>query len=335
MISLRKAIDAQAGELLSRALEAYRQTLGAVAEAGAHAYPPADADFRHSLAELQTSLAGDADAAAITETTERAGAELRHWGLQAEKYYQDKTGEVKEVLLIIADLAGQLSERDQRNTSDFGQLALQLAATARLQDLSTIRRSVAQSVRDLRTHVARMTADNQDTVKNLRTQVASYQTRLEEAERQAAHDPLTELLNRRAVEGVMEDRLRAGKSFNVILLDLNGFKKINDTLGHLAGDDLLKQFGQELKSALRSSDIVGRWGGDEFIALIDGTLQDAELRGKRIKEWVNGDYTVEGHRVEVKAAAGIATWRDGDVVASIIQRADEAMYQHKAEMSAS
>jgi diguanylate cyclase (GGDEF)-like protein len=329
MISLKRAIEDQSDELFHRTLEAYRLTLGSVAEAGGRAYPPSEGALRDSLLQLQKGLVQEAAPESIAETSERARNELREWGEQAHRYYEEKTGEVKEVLLIVAGLASHLTDRDQRNTAGFSQLTQHLDAAAKLGDISEIRRSVLQSVQGLRQQMARMEREGQETVNNLRTQVAIYQTRLEEAERQASQDPLTGLFNRRAIEAMLNRRHLECRPFNVIMLDLNGFKSVNDTLGHLAGDDLLTQFGQELKGALRTSDVVGRWGGDEFVALVDGNFQDAEARAKRIEDWVNGEYTLHGSTVTISAAAGIATWQPGESIQSVIERADAAMYAHK------
>ena len=121
--------------------------------------------------------------------------------------------------------------------------------------------------------------------------------------------------------------------FSVISLDLNGFKKLNDTYGHLAGDDLLKQFATELRTVFRSHDVIGRVGGDEFIVLVDGDLSVANARLERIRRWVNGSYAVKGNpdapKVKVTAAVGAAQWNPGESMRDILSRADAAMYADK------
>jgi len=76
------------------------------------------------------------------------------------------------------------------------------------------------------------------------------------------------------------------------MIDLNGFKKINDTYGHLAGDELLKQFATELNQNSRSGDLVGRWGGDEFIVVLPGNLLCAKAHIERVQKRVFGKYTI-------------------------------------------
>ena len=109
----------------------------------------------------------------------------------------------------------------------------------------------------------------------------------------------------------------------MISLDLNDFKKLNDTYGHLAGDDLLKQFATELRTVFRSHDVIGRVGGDEFIVLVDGDLSVANARLERIRRWVNGSYAVKDNpdapKVNVTAAVGAAQWNPGESMRDILR----------------
>ncbi|HYA35140.1 MAG TPA: GGDEF domain-containing protein, partial [Candidatus Binataceae bacterium] len=269
----------------------------------------------------------------VAETEQRFEHELEAWGQRATKFYKEKTDEVKEVLQLVAKAAAQVAERDARYGQQLGTLSDRLHSTMQLDDLTAIRQSLAQNVDDLKTYVTKMTHESQESVAQLRAKVVFYETRLEEVERIAFQDGLTGLANRRSLERQLDFRITQGLAFNVIYLDLNGFKPINDRLGHAAGDDLLKQFAAELKSAFRANDAVGRLGGDEFLVIADGDFQVAEERVERIERWVNGAYTltVNGnqHKVTVGAAIGAAAWRPGETVDELLQRADAAMYQHK------
>ena len=336
MISLRKSMAAQAEEVLQSALKSYGDVFVVVGEAGVQACPPASEEFKESLLNLRRRLNAEASASMITETEQLFEMELSAWSERAAQFYQDKTDEVKEILTIVAQAAGQIGERDQRYAKQFGKLTERLQGTAKLNDLTTIRQSLAKSVAELETCVTKMVRDGQESVADLRAQMQVYKDRLEEVERIASQDPLTGLINRRLIERELELRSIQASPFSVIYIDLNGFKQINDTFGHLAGDDLLKQFATELRAAFRTTDIVGRWGGDEFTVLVDGDFRDAMTRAERIEKWVDGEYTLTTEsgisKVHVSAACGVASWQAGDTPATMLQRADAAMYEHKARI---
>ena len=119
----------------------------------------------------------------------------------------------------------------------------------------------------------------------------------------------------------------------MILIDLNGFKKINDGHGHLAGDRVLKQFAEELKSVFRVVDVVGRWGGDEFIVVLDATAAEAEAYSERsasgssaITRW---GAKSGGRQARVDGAIGVAASRPGDTLVTLVGRAVAAMYEDK------
>jgi diguanylate cyclase (GGDEF)-like protein len=117
------------------------------------------------------------------------------------------------------------------------------------------------------------------------------------------------------------------------MLDLNCFKQVNDTHGHQVGDSLLTQFAQELRSNIRSADLAGRWGGDEFVLLFGCDMEGARTQIERIEKWVFGEYSLplgtgrEPLKLEVRASVGVAEWRRGETSAQVIERADRDMYQ--------
>ena len=318
-------MDSHLEGALDTTLESYRATLVAVGHAGVRACPPAGEPLQQNLLALQERLTREAAPDLIADTKQQVEAQLETWGEHVARVNQEKTNEVKDILAIIARAAGEVGERDQRYTKSFGDLANRLQETTKLNDLTAIRQSLSKGVTDIKACVERMAKDGQDSVASLRAQLSTYKTRLEELERTASLDLLTGLFNRRKIETHLEGQIRDGRNFSVIYLDLNGFKQINDTLGHLAGDDLLKQFAGELRAGFCSTDTVGRWGGDEFaIGVVDGDYAEAKLRLDQIEKWVNGEYTLTTasvpQKVKLAVAAGLVTWKRGESIADASQR---------------
>ncbi len=329
-------MEQQAEEVLQSALKSYGDVFVAVGKAGAQACPEVGNELKESLLNLRQRLNAEASASSIEETEQLLEAELQTWSARAAHFFQSKTDDVREILEIVAKAASQLGERDQRYSKRFGKLTERLQATAKLNDLSTIRQSLVKSVAEMENCVTKMTQDGQESMSALRAQMSVYEARLEEVELIASQDALTGLTNRRKLERQLELLVSLARPFSVIYIDLNGFKYVNDTYGHQAGDDLLKQFAGELRTAFRTTDMVGRWGGDEFIVLVDADFRGAVNKVERIQKWVDGEYIVNTEcgprKIQIGAASGVASWQPGDSATTILQRADAAMYQHKRRM---
>ena len=161
-----------------------------------------------------------------------------------------------------------------------------------------------------------------------------------ESEHQSLHDSLTGLPNRvlfaRHLSEALESGLDSGLSAAVLLLDLDRFKEVNDTLGHHNGDLLLQQVGDRLRGTLRRGDVIARLGGDEFAVLLpDIHGEQAALQvGRGIVELLEQPFVIGDMSVDVGASIGIAVApRDGDDPVTLVQRADVAMYTAKSDQT--
>ncbi len=149
-----------------------------------------------------------------------------------------------------------------------------------------------------------------------------------QALQKAGTDDLTGLANKSAFEEKMESRILQDRIFSLIFMDLNGFKEINDTLGHDKGDEVLKQVAEKLRKVFREYDFVARWGGDEFAVLFEG---DAEKLFDSVKSRVLKALSeIDAEGKKVGAAIGYAVWPvDGHTVGELFKTADERMYADK------
>jgi diguanylate cyclase (GGDEF)-like protein len=158
----------------------------------------------------------------------------------------------------------------------------------------------------------------------------------DDLEHQAAHDPLTGLPNRTSIRellaALMHRAARAGDEVAVLFIDLGFFKRVNDQLGHTAGDEVLRTAAERMKSTLRNGDIVGRQGGDEFVVLIDPVPTPAELVeiAERLVEAISAPIMTRGGKASIGASVGIALARDGQTdPEQLLQDADLAAYRAK------
>jgi diguanylate cyclase (GGDEF)-like protein/PAS domain S-box-containing protein len=165
--------------------------------------------------------------------------------------------------------------------------------------------------------------------------IAPLKKQLRQMADQARHDSLTELPNRRAFSEhlfhAMARARREPKTLAVMAVDLDGFKAVNDTHGHHVGDLLLQQVARRLQACVRTTDIVCRLGGDEFMVILEGAGMPHEVEriGQRILTCLSEAYTLEGHHVKATPSIGLVVHQPHENEAALMQRADAAMYSAK------
>jgi diguanylate cyclase (GGDEF)-like protein/PAS domain S-box-containing protein len=161
--------------------------------------------------------------------------------------------------------------------------------------------------------------------------------RLQELRRVAVLDPLTGVGNRRWVEMTVRARLddleRYGHAFGVLFVDVDRFKQVNDRHGHETGDAVLRAVATTTAAAMRGTDSVGRWGGDEFVAVCPAADADGLRRaGERVRSLVAAvGVPAEGVMVAPTVSVGGAVATSGDDVGTLLARADDAMYRSKQD----
>lgn len=168
-------------------------------------------------------------------------------------------------------------------------------------------------------------------------QDVSERKRMEQAlERQAFRDDLTGLANRvlfrDRLHHALERRPRAGTQVAVLLLDLDGFKRVNDSLGHAAGDQLLDVIGQRILNSVRAGETVARLGGDEFAVVVEmlSTGDDPQLLAERLLSAIATPVDISGREVAVNVSIGIAVAEPGEDGDTVLRNADAAMYSAKS-----
>jgi diguanylate cyclase (GGDEF)-like protein len=189
--------------------------------------------------------------------------------------------------------------------------------------------------------VRRPDAELVEIVRTMGSQVGQFMAR-KAAEQNlrfvASHDPLTGLFNRSMFNERLQQALaqaaRFERSLALLFIDLDGFKVVNDTLGHNAGDQLLAELAMRLRASLREGDVIGRMGGDEFVVLIEefgDAAQVAEV-AKKLLETASRPFQLQGRDFEVTASVGVSLYPgDGKDAQTLLKNADIAMYLVKEQ----
>lgn len=323
-----------------------------------------EADRAGALLALAHELAAATDAAAVTEVVSdalpgivgcstagillwdpSAGALRSHASVGlTDEGYEVLTGTVLQVE-DVPELVGMLTDREPRiirsassspalrellegvGTSDV--VAVPLLADGAFLGVATAGWHDGESVPEL----------DGDVVARLRgvgdqaTSALQKARLLETVRHQATHDALTGLPNRVLFLDRLEELLPAagtGAHLSVLFCDLDRFKQVNDTLGHAAGDELLRQVAARLRAAVRPGDTVGRLSGDEFAIILPGLTDpaDAQSLAQRVGDCFAEPFRLEGRDVAVGTSVGVAIHEAGDAE-QLLRAADAAMYRHK------
>lgn len=154
-------------------------------------------------------------------------------------------------------------------------------------------------------------------------------------------DELTQVLNRRGFRAIADDHLKLAKRLKrnlyCLFMDLNGFKRINDTLGHNVGDKALVEAAGVLKLTFRETDLIARVGGDEFVVLaIETGPGNADLLVSRLQEKLAAANAQEGRKYKLSLCIGVARYEPGQecAVSDLVARADSLMYEQKQALRA-
>ncbi|MFC5301980.1 diguanylate cyclase [Azospira restricta] len=229
-------------------------------------------------------------------------------------------GSALEILLLSFALADRIHLL--RREKEAAQAAVLQAERRRIEALQ-------RSERELEARVAERTRE-----------LAASNQRLTESEKRlhdmAHHDPLTGLANRlllfERIGHAQQLAARHGRGFAVLLIDLDGFKTVNDTLGHDAGDQLLLAVARRLRDSVRSADTVARIGGDEFVVLIEecGDADAVKALAEKIVAALRRPVVLDDGEVTIGASVGIARWPEhGEGAEALLRAADQAMYSAK------
>lgn len=192
---------------------------------------------------------------------------------------------------------------------------------------STLEEKVEVLGKDLKVHNEKVT--------KMGKKIATLEAELAQATQASREDFLTKLFNKRAIEEYMSlkeaEFERHGHSFCVAMLDLDHFKAVNDTYGHEAGDAVLIAFAKILKDEARTSDIVGRFGGEEFLAILGDTdLEGAKIFCEKVRAHVEqAHFMYQGQRIAVSVSIGVAERSDYPSLKGLVKGADEHLYDAK------
>jgi len=255
-----------------------------------------------------------------------------------ERGLQETRGSVEELLGLLLERLGSMGTSTERFAARVQEHRRALAAQPDPQALSQVVEDLLEDTRD----VADTIAQSQAQLAQARRQVLSFEARVRELEQELAaaarlmqNDPLTQALNRRGLEDLLRVEMaratRYGAPLSLVMVDLDDFKAINDTLGHAGGDRALVHFVTTAQACLRSTERIARTGGEEFVIAFAATpVEDAADAVRRLQRALAASaFEHEGQSRVLSFSGGATAWLAGEALDQTLRRADAAMYAAK------
>lgn len=246
----------------------------------------------------------------------------------------------RELVDLVRKLISAVTERTGHLADDLGQKSLDmqksinaLEHTEEKQEISNLLNIILATTHTIQSTVE----DAHQEISRSQSALENMRSELQEAKRQVLLDPLTGARNRYGMDASLGQEIARAKrsdgKFTLAMLDLDHFKKINDEYGHDVGDHVLVYFSQLSHAVLRESDILYRYGGEEFlVTLPDTDIQGAAFMLDRLRQMLMKSPLVHGSKkIRLTFSGGVAGLRDEDDGLSLLARADQALYQAKQQ----
>lgn len=247
----------------------------------------------------------------------------------------------EEMRQMLAAFIESLSAINESSTSFQGRIeesARQIEQVTRIEDLAPLLKDVVSASRAMADEAANSREQLktlQDKVLTTEAELVQLHVELDNASALARHDPLTDVLNRKGLDEALEREIaavrRRATALSICLLDIDNFKKLNDSLGHQAGDEALIHLTKVARACMRPSDTLARYGGEEFVILMPDTQlpQGIEAMTRLQRELTKAFFMSGKDKVLITFSAGVAQLGNEETGGEAIRRADEAMYLAK------
>ena len=295
--------------------------------------------FQEDLDELATRCASPDGVQTLGDCFKKKQPTIAGFIRKQKHYLEEKEKELRDIIDLLAKAMAILNTENQAFYQRVFAQSEKIEQITGLDDIKKIKSTLAYEIDQIRQMLSAKQEQDALRIEKLANRIDFLQNELDKAKSQSETDGLTGVYNRQAFDAqIVEDvRGRDGRwaPFSLLLLDLDDFKKINDTYGHLTGDRVLVAFAQKCRQSIRSNDFIARYGGEEFAIIMPGaSLRNAAKKARQICDSIaRTRYALEGGRsddyLSITTSIGVSTLEKNDTPTGIIDRADKALYKAK------
>lgn len=294
--------------------------------------------LRGQVAVVQNIIGSPMNSRVLFEA-ERSFKEVIYKQSALKHSLNDAKTTLKNMITTFIDRLGELSDSTGGYHDKIENYSIQIGQTEDIHQINRILEGLLSDTKGMQLDIQRSRdelIDSRNRVEAAEQKIQQLETELEQASELAREDVLTGALNRRGMEDAFEHELaradRRNASLSAAVLDVDHFKRLNDSLGHQAGDEALIHLVRVVKEALRPTDIIARYGGEEFVIILPDTpaAEAAAVMTRVQRDLTKKFFMHNNERVLITFSAGVAELASGEGSESLIARADQAVYQAKA-----
>lgn len=296
------------------------------------------ARFRVQLEECQNRIDAAGDKSELEQAVQYCAALCDDFYRRAQQHQWERDSELAELIDVVQQVVAAVTGSTRRLDDRLTGTSERLTRLVEISDIRILKRRLALELDSLRETIAEQRAAHEDQQRRLHAEVGRLQHQLVRTREEASLDGLTRVGNRvrfdRAIRRWIPAHRQKDATFTLAMIDLDNFKAVNDSCGHQAGDRTLREVARVLSALVRATDVVARYGGDEFAVLLSGIhLRDAERRMEEAERRIRQIALegLDGAPMAVTSSIGLTEYAAGDTLADVIGRADRALYAAKAE----
>lgn len=297
-------------------------------------------NFKRNVNELAERLISDEKTRRLEHVFDRYKKILCKFISDCKTYFREKENEYKNIIKLLTEGITAINIDSKAFNVMLMEQGARLEKINALTDIKEIKEHLKEEVKNLRCTVKNKVEKDSKSLEMLAEKVTVLKKDLEKAEAASMTDGLTGVFNRLAfdihINALMENVSLKWTSFALMMIDIDNFKNINDTYGHIVGDRVIIAAVQACKKFLRKNDFIARYGGEEFVMVFEGmSLKIAQKKADEICKKISlTDFLIDKEKsnesLSFTISVGLSTYKEGDSAHTIVDRADKALYKAKS-----